>query len=525
MPQATSAVEERRAIMGRMDEVLVWEEILWKQCSRVSWLKEDDRNIGYFHARALEGRRKNSIRHLFTSSYPHHIKQILETMEKRVLDGMIATLMWEFCAEEVRVALSQMHPTKALGPDGMPTSFFQKYWHVVGPNVTNAALSFLNEGQMLWKLNYTHIILIPKIDSPENITQYRPISLCNVLYKIISKVLANRLKEILPHVFSRSQSAFLRRQLITDNVLVAFEIMHFLNNKRTGQQGQFALKLDMSKAYDRVEWSFLESIMVKMGFDSRWVNLIMSYVTTVSYSVIFNDNQCGNFRPSQASDRRSPLPISLSYCGRRLYGAALGQQTNMEKSSIFFSKNTSLAQQDVDRNAIGISSTEHHGKYLGLPTLISKSKKVIFNYIKERVWKRLQGWKGKLLSKAEKEVLIKVVVQAIPLHVMSCFKFPTSLCDELTSMISQRALILSQRDIRDWFSELQAKAREKIMAMRYLEEYIAAQSGSRTESRAIGARWLPPMTGPVKINVDATLFAENSSVGFGQWCKTMKDRL
>lgn len=113
-----------------------------------------------------------------------------------------------------------------------------------------------------------------------------------------------------------------------------------------------------------------------------------------------------------------------------------GQQINMEKSSIFFSKNTSEVQKDVVRNAIGISSVEHHGKYLGLPALISKSKKVIFNYIKERLWKRLQGWKGKLLSKAGKEVLIKAVVQAIPSYVMSCFKLPNSFCDEMKSMIS-----------------------------------------------------------------------------------------
>ncbi len=173
------------------------------------------------------------------------------------------------------------------------------YWEVVGPEVTQAILSIIHSGHMLSKINYTHIALVPKITSPEKITDFRPIALCNVIYKIISKVLANRLKKILPQIVSESQSAFVPGRLITDNVLVAFEVMHSMSLKRNGRKGQLVLKLDMSKAYDRVEWSFLEAIMRRLGFAEEWIHLIMMCIKSVSYSVLINGEQCGFFTASR----------------------------------------------------------------------------------------------------------------------------------------------------------------------------------------------------------------------------------
>ena len=135
----------------------------------------------------------------------------------------------------------------------MSPIFFQKYWDVMGPQVTQSVIQILRTGIMPIRLNDTYICLIPKVNSPQKITEYRLISLCNVIYKIVAKVLANRLKGVLPKVINDAQSAFVPGRQITDNVLAAFEVMHCINQRRKGKEGLMAIKLDMSKAYDRVE--------------------------------------------------------------------------------------------------------------------------------------------------------------------------------------------------------------------------------------------------------------------------------
>ena len=144
----------------------------------------------------------------------------------------------------------QMGPTKALGPDGMNALFYQKFWHIVGNDVMNAVLDFLNNGVMLPNLNHPNIVLIPKVKNPEKMSKYRLISLCNVVYKIISKVLANRLKQVLPDIISPTQSAFVPGRLITDNVIVAYKALHSMHIRKKGKTSSLAMKLDVNKAYD-----------------------------------------------------------------------------------------------------------------------------------------------------------------------------------------------------------------------------------------------------------------------------------
>ena len=159
----------------------------------------------------------------------------------------------DFRENEVRMGLKQMHMLKALGPDGMPPLFYQHFWSNIGDVVTKTILDFLNNGVAPHKFNETHIVLIPKIKEPKCVTDYRPISLCNVVFRISSKVIANGLKKILPSIISDTQSAFVHGRLITDNVLAAFESIHHIHHKKGGKKGEMTLKLDMSKAYDRVE--------------------------------------------------------------------------------------------------------------------------------------------------------------------------------------------------------------------------------------------------------------------------------
>jgi len=146
--------------------------------------------------------------------------------------------------------------------------------------------------------NDTAIVMIPKVDNPEKVAQFHPISLCIVVYKVTSKMLANRLKCILPEIIGENQSDFVPGRLITDNILITYECIHAIKRKE-GKQGLCPVKLDMHKAYDRVEWGFLEKIMIKMGFDARWVNLIMACVSSVRYTIRFNSMETDSITPTR----------------------------------------------------------------------------------------------------------------------------------------------------------------------------------------------------------------------------------
>ena len=235
-------------------------------------------------------------------------------------------LIRNFTAEEVEFALKQMKPLTAPGPDGMSPIFFKFCWQFIGQGVIDASLAILNSGNISANLNHTYIALIPKTKSLERATDFRPISLCNVLYKIESKTIANRLKKIMPKLVSESQSAFMLDRLITDNILVAHETLHHLKtkknkkNKKTRKTGYMAIKLDMSKAYDRVEWVFLEKIMEKRGFDNRWISLIQSCIQTVSFSILVNGEPCGNCTPKRVFRQGDPLsPYLFFLCAKGLH--------------------------------------------------------------------------------------------------------------------------------------------------------------------------------------------------------------
>jgi hypothetical protein len=158
-----------------------------------------------------------------------------------------------FDENEVKNALFQMFSTKAPGLDGFPAHFFQNNWDVCGDDITRIALRVLNEDDIPTKINRTFIVLIQNVQSPVSLSQFWPINPCNAIYKSISKALANRLKKVLPNIFSEEQSSFVPGRIITDNVPIAYECPHFMRTKRSKRNAHCALKLDMMKAYDRVE--------------------------------------------------------------------------------------------------------------------------------------------------------------------------------------------------------------------------------------------------------------------------------
>lgn len=193
-----------------------------------------------------------------------------------------------------------MHPIKASGPEGMCPIFFQDYWHIVGPSLVGKVLSILGVEAIPHSLNKTFIALIPKKSNSDRVEDFRLISLCNVVYKLVLKVLENRLKGFLNKVISINQSAFTPGRLITDNILVVFELFDHIENF-VSTDGCMAMKLDMSKEYDRIEWGFLEASLGKFGFEEKWSNRVMECVRTVTFSVLVNG------RPSEEFSSRRGL--------------------------------------------------------------------------------------------------------------------------------------------------------------------------------------------------------------------------
>ena len=141
----------------------------------------------------------------------------------------------------------EMAPLKAPGPNGMPPLFFQTYWTDVSMDVTHAVLSCLNSCSILKSINHTFITLIPKVNNLEKVSNFRPISFCNVIYKIISKLIANRLKPVLNSIISETQSAFIADRLITNNILITFESLHHIKNNCTRKKGFMAIKVEFRK--------------------------------------------------------------------------------------------------------------------------------------------------------------------------------------------------------------------------------------------------------------------------------------
>jgi hypothetical protein len=164
-----------------------------------------------------------------------------------------------------------MGPLKMPGPDGFPGRFYQRHWGILKEDVVAATRKFFEDGVMPTGINDTAIILTPKSNEPVDLKDFRPISLCNVIYKLISKCIVNRLRGILNDTISPEQSAFVPTWRITDNMLIAFECAHAIQRTSGRLVDCCAYKLDLSKAYDRVDWCFLEQVMVRLGFHNKFV--------------------------------------------------------------------------------------------------------------------------------------------------------------------------------------------------------------------------------------------------------------
>ncbi|KAL8091605.1 hypothetical protein AgCh_034018 [Apium graveolens] len=509
------SLQKYKEAQQQLHLVLDQKEIFWRQRSKQLWLQSGDKNTKYFHAASSSRRRTNKIqklkdengswvkwqdglKELLTNYYQELYSssqvdsdEVINCVKPKISEEQNVQLMKEITEEEVREAIFHMHPDKAPGPDGMTPTFFQKHWNVVGKDVIKMTRDFFRTGIMIGGLNETNVVLLPKKKNPTVVGDLRPIALCNVLVKIITKVLANRMKKLLDVVVSDTQSAFIPGRLISDNIMISYEVMHYLKRKKFGKEGFMALKLDMSKAYDRIEWKFLEAILRKLGFCDWWVYLVMQCVTTVSYSVVHGEYEMGPIIPTRGIRQGDPLsPYLFIICAEGLssliskyeanqwihgikvcrkahvishmlfaddsyfyckantteaskviellnvYEKASGQKINRGKSSVFFSSNVLDYNRQSVCQKLQMGEADVNTKYLGLPSILGRNKSAMLGYLKEKACAKVKSWDGNFISRSGKEVLIKSVAQALPTYAMNVFLLPLEITKSIEKTLS-----------------------------------------------------------------------------------------
>ncbi|OMO84846.1 reverse transcriptase [Corchorus capsularis] len=374
---------------------------------------------------------------------------------------------------------------KAPGVDGIQPIFYQRNWVTVKESLLKFVDEAITSGKIDVNLLHAHMVLIPKGSNPTSVKDFRPITLLNTCYKILSKVLVNRMRPILQRIIGPFQNSFLAGRSTTDNILITQEIVHTLSNLK-GRKGAMILKIDLQKAYDNVSWEFLHEVLNFFGFPTQLISLIMFCVTNIDLSIIWNGKALPSFKPQQGLrqgdplspylfilamerlshmilervDRKQWVPVKSCRSGPKLshlffaddlmlfgpaseeqvnlimdvlldFGKASGLEMNLLKSKLWVSPNISKQQAGRLSSLCGIPLGQDLGTYLGVPIIHTKVTRSTYSYVIDRVLKKLANWKGKVLSYAGRRTLIQSSLSSIPVYTMQTALLPVSVCEKL----------------------------------------------------------------------------------------------
>ena len=483
-----------RDLQKEYSDVLRQEELLWFQKSNEKWVKWGDRNTSFFHTQTIVRRKRNKVSGLFLNDGSWNIDaEVLKTEAMGFYQNLFCSsenvdlsllsdayfpqidgagrdlLLRPVTKEEVFYALRGMPSFNSPGVDGFQPFFFKKYWHVVGDEVWCLVRDAFLFGYFDPTLVETLLVLIPKEDQPLRMKDFQPISLCTVLYKLITKVLVNRLRPSIKDLVGPMQSGFMPGRSTHDNVIVAQEVMHHMR-KSKNKKGVLAFKIDLEKAYDRVDWRFLNFMLSKFGFPSSIIQLIMFCVTSSSLSILWNGVRLPAFTPTRGLRQGDPMspylfilcmeglsyliqskvesgdwkPMTVSRGGPKIshllfaddvllftsasasqvrlvtnilevFCKVSGLKVNVHKSRAMCSVVVSRQRWELFSSISSIRFASNLGKYLGFPLLSRRAKKSDFSFIIGNLNQRLASWKGKLLNKAGKLTLAKSVLSSIPI--------------------------------------------------------------------------------------------------------------
>lgn len=461
-------------------------EEFWASKSRLDWLTLGDQNTTFFHTSVINRRRSNRISAIKNSvgewivDHSEIKNHIVNHFQDIFSAAQISPFPSSLCFPnlfndlpsfpfipnemEIKEALFSLNPSKAPGKDGFQPGFFHKFWPTVKSTIIkDVQLAFhTKKVPPLW--NDSLICLIPKCNQPQEMKNFRPISLCSSMYKIISKILVQRLKNLLPDLISFNQGAFVQGRKAIDNVVIAQELIASFKRKKKSKRGWMMIKIDLEKAYDKLNWDFIRSTLQAFNFPRDWIDLMMDCISSVSHTIIFNGGLTQPFSPHCGIRQGDPISpfifilcmeilskiiqrevdslnwhpakikdIKISHClfaddnllfartddksipsinnSLSMFLAASGLKVNQAKSHIWFSPQTPQHIREHVQNSTGFISKRDPGSYLGFPLGISRKKHEYF-FILEKIRNHIAAWKSKLLSPPAKVTLLKAVGMA-----------------------------------------------------------------------------------------------------------------